>query len=530
VPEPEAGVVVPEAGREEERRRALAALEAAAAQLDALAGRLADEGRAAEADVVAAGAMMARDPTLEAAVADQVARGRPAAAALQEGVEAASAPLRALDDPTLALRADDLRSVGRRAARIAAGAHPAAAPDTEPAVLVAVDLGPADIAELDASVAGLALGAGGATTHAAIVARSLGLPMVVGLGDGLADVAEGTPMFVDGDGGRVAVAPAAPDVLHAEREGARRAVAARRARDERDLPAETRDGHRVRVLANVASRPEVDLALAAGAEGVGLLRTELAFLDARGWPGQAAHERALRPLLEPLAGRVATVRLLDFGGDKEPPFLRGAAGRGIELLLAEPLALGAQVAAVVAASAGVRLRVLVPMVTEVAQLRAVREILGGAGELGAMVEAPAAATLAGQLAAAADLLSIGTNDLSSLELGRSRHAGEAPPVHHPAVLRRVAEVVAAGRAAGIPVAVCGEAASDPRTLPLLVGLGVDELSVGAARVGEVRAAVRSLDHAAARAAASRALDAEGPDEVLRVLDEAGHELGQGGDR
>jgi phosphoenolpyruvate-protein kinase (PTS system EI component) len=234
-------------------------------------------------------------------------------------------------------------------------------------------------------------------------------------------------------------------------------------------------------------------------------------------------------VLEALAGAIATVRLLDFGGDKEPPFLRGTAGRGIELLLAEPQALAAQVAAIIAVAAGTRLRVLVPMVTEAGQLRAVRELLGGAGELGAMIEAPAAATLAAQLAASADLLSIGTNDLASLELGRSRHAGAAPPVHHPAVLRRIAEVVAAGNAAGVPVAVCGEAASDPRTRALLVGLGVDELSVGAARVGEVRAAVRALDHGAARELAARALAAEGPEEVLRLLGEAGHEVGQARD-
>src|SRR5262249_54307639 len=147
-------------------------------------------------------------------------------------------------------------------------------------VLVAADVGPADIAELDGSVAAVALGAGGPTAHAAIVARSLGLPMVVGLGDELDGVATGTPMLVDGDRGRAVAAPRPPEVEAAEWERDRRAEAERRARADRDLPAVTRDGHPVRVLANVAGRAEVDVALAAGAEGVGLLRTELAFLDA----------------------------------------------------------------------------------------------------------------------------------------------------------------------------------------------------------------------------------------------------------
>jgi phosphoenolpyruvate-protein kinase (PTS system EI component) len=512
-PATDVAVTVPEAGRAAEGTRALAALERAAAQLDALTARLAGS----EADIVATGALFARDPALVEAVEDAVARGRPAPAALVEAADALAETLRALDDRTLALRADDLRSVGRRAARLAAGSgapDPAAA---EPAVLLAADLGPADVAELDASIAGVALAAGGVTAHAAIVARSRGLPMVVGLGAGLDAIEDGALVLVDGDRGRFVAAPAPDEVEAAERDSRARARAARRAAEERDLPATTRDGRRVRVLANVAGWAEVEAALAAGAEGVGLLRTELAFLEAAAWPTRTEHERALRPVLAALAGRVATVRLLDFGGDKTPPFLRGEAGRGIELLLAAPEALAAQVRAVAATADGVELRVLIPMVTEAGQVRAVRELLGGPGAVGAMVEVPAAVALADRLAAASDFLSIGTNDLASLVLGRARDSREPAPAHHPAVLRGVAAVVAAAGAAGIPVEVCGEAASDPRALPLLVGLGVDELSVGAARVGQVRAAVRELDYAQARALATRALDADSAADVERLL-------------
>ncbi|HYW26892.1 MAG TPA: putative PEP-binding protein [Terriglobales bacterium] len=515
-PLPDAGETVPEEAREGERERALAALEAAAGQLDALATRLTGQ----ESEIVATGALLARDPALLEAVEQAVAAGRPAPAALVEAADALAAPLRELDDPTFALRADDLGSVGRRAARLAVGApavdRPAAAGRT---VLVATDLGPADVAELDASVAGVALGAGGVTSHAAIVARSLGLPMVVGLGADLAGIEDGTPVLVDGGRGRFVAAPPEEEIAAAERDLQTRADALRRAAAERDLPAATRDGRRVRVLANVSSRVEVEAALAAGAEGVGLLRTELAFLEAKGWPTRGEHERTLRPILSALTGRLATVRLLDFGGDKTPPFLRGESGRGIELLLAAPDALAAQVEAVAAAGGGVELRVLVPMVTEPGQLGAVRDLLAGTGVVGPMVEVPAAATLADQLAAVAGFLSVGTNDLASLELGRGRDSSAPAPAHHPAVLRRIAAVVVAAHAAGIPVEVCGEAASDPRALPLLVGLDVDELSVGAARVGEVRAAVRAMDYARVRDLAAKAVDATSALEVERLLAE-----------
>src|SRR5262245_11235064 len=272
-PVPGPGATVPEGRREAERARALAGREEAAEQIDALAARLSGP----EAEIVATGALLARDPALVAAVEDAAAAGRPAAAALVEAADALGAPLRELDDSTFSLRADDLSSVGRRAARLPARPAAEGPATAERAVLVAVDLGPADVAELDASVVGVALGAGGVTAHAAIVARSLGLPMVVGLGQGLNAVEEGTPVVVDGGRGRFVAAPDRDEVVLAERDVQERIAALRRAAAERDLPAATRDGHRVRVLANVASRVEVDAALAAGAEGVGLLRTELAF-------------------------------------------------------------------------------------------------------------------------------------------------------------------------------------------------------------------------------------------------------------
>jgi multiphosphoryl transfer protein len=321
---------------------------------------------------------------------------------------------------------------------------------------------------------------------------------------------------------------------------ARAAMAARRERRlraarERELPAVTRDGRRVRVLVNAAGAAEVRAGIAAGAEGVGLLRTEIAFLGAASWPSADEHQRALAPIVAVLGRRpTLTVRVLDFGGDKTPPFLRGVRERGIALLLAAPAALAAQLAAVTACAGEGRLRVLLPMVTTPAQVRAARAALGaadGTAALGAMVETPEAAARAGELAAECDFLSIGTNDLAHATLGSDRFEGGRAPAHHPRVLACIAQVAAAARATGIPLEVCGEAASDPVSLPLLVGLGVDELSVGAARVGAVRGWVRALSFASAAAIAERALELADADEVATLVEaQVGEDLREPGDR
>ncbi len=375
-------------------------------------------------------------------------------------------------------------------------------------VLVAEDLGPADVVELDGAVAAIALARGAQTGHAAVVARGLGIPLALRLGPGLLEARAGDPIAVDGDAGTAVLAPSA-ETLAAGRAGQRRRHAEReRAAADRELPAITRDGRRVRVLVNAATVAELEAGLAAGAEGVGLIRTELGFLEAREWPDEAAHRRLLRPLLGRLAGRTATVRVLDFGGDKLPPFLHGSPQRGLALLLTAPDALAAQLRAIAAEGAATDLRVLLPIAERAEDVEAVRAILGPGAAIGAMVESVAAVEAAGELAAAADFLSIGTNDLAHAAVGSDRFTAAATPVHDPRVLALVARTAAAATAAGVPLEVCGEAASDPVAARLLIGLGVDELSVGAARVGRVRAWVRGLDHAAAEQAARDALATE----------------------
>ena len=500
-------MTVPTDRRAEEAQRALRALEAAGAQLEKIAKGLRRDGRGGEADIVETGVLMAMDPELISRVEMlAIEVGLPAADALREAADQTAAELARLEDPTLALRADDVRSLGRRAAEHAGVGSKRAMTG----VLVAATLGPADVAELAPKATGIALAGGGVTAHAAIVARSLGLPMVVGLGPEVLEIADGEEVVVDGDRGVVIRKPSAERAGLA-RDDAKRRTSAREVAIARRLePAETKDGRRIRVLANASTVAELEEAARQGAEGVGLMRTELLFLEALAWPSRDEQVKVMRPVLAGLRGQTATVRLFDFGGDKTPPFLRGIAARGIEVLLETPELMRTHLQAVVEAGQGCNLRILVPTVTSAAQLRAVRQALNTRVQVGPMIETPEAAAGADAIARESDFLSIGTNDLTQLVLGLDREQSRRAPVLDVRVLRLIANTMRAARAAGIPADVCGEAASDANALPIMVGLGADELSVAAARVGQVRQWVREVDFA------------EAMKESEKLLHEAGH--------
>jgi phosphoenolpyruvate-protein phosphotransferase len=487
--------IVAAAQRSDEAARAREALFDVAADLERIAAELRDSGRPEEAEIVETGVLMALDPKLGSRVEAMITlAGLRASSALQEATEETALELAQLADTMLSQRADDVRSIGRRAAARLAGEDQLVVD----AVLIAGTLGPADVAELAPKVKGIALAGGGVTAHAAIVARSLGLPMVVGLGGRLLEIEDGEEVVVDGDHGAIVRSPDASRIARAKADAER----TRRARDialsRREESARTTDGHTIRVLANASTVAELREAMAQGAEGVGLLRSELLFLEATAWPGVEQQVSAMRPVLEMLRGQTATVRLFDFGGDKTPPFLNGTVKRGVDLLLDHPERLREHVAAILEAGRGTLLRILVPMVDSPEQLVAIRAMLGpNLAELGAMIETPQAAKAAVDIASESQFFSIGTNDLTQLVLGLDRERSNTAPVLDPRVLRLIAAAARAGRAAGIPVDVCGEAASDSSVMPVLVGLGVDELSVAAARVGQVREWVRGLDYATA---------------------------------
>jgi len=481
----------PHRGAAAEATAALAALDAVAVELAVRAERLRADGFAAEAEILDANRLMALDPLLRGEV-ERLTESETAPAALRGAADRQAEVLAGLADPLLAARASDVRELGRRAAR--GGARRLGA-----GIVVAEDLGPADVAELreaEQPIHGIALAGGAATSHAAIMARSLGLPMVVGAGEELLRARDDESLVVDGDAGVAYLEPSGERAEWARTRIDELARERRRHARERALPPVTRDGRWVTLLANASTTVEVRAALEAEAEGVGLLRTELAFLEARAWPTQAEHEAALAPLLELLQGAVATVRVLDFGEDKTPPFLAGTTERGIALLLDNPGALAAQLRAIVAVAGTANLRIMCPLVESPQQLRAVRALLretGAAPPLGAMIETPAGVARAHEIALEADFLSIGTNDLVQYTLGldRTRPLATARSAGEPAVLRLIADTIAAGHAAGLTVEICGESASVPELAALYVGLGVDELSVAPARIDELRTVVRS---------------------------------------
>jgi phosphoenolpyruvate-protein kinase (PTS system EI component) len=515
VPAPADGSGGPEAQEE-----AVASLERVREELVQAAAGLAAAGRAVEAEIFQANALMAGDPVLAEEVRILAAE-KPAAAALLEATEHHAGVLASLSDSTLAARAADVRRLGRRAALVASGAADARRRDG-PFVLLAADLGPADVLDLDLAsgrILGIVLADGSATSHAAILARALGVPMVVGVGPELLAAEDGVEVVLDGDDGVVVLSPdiatrtAAGEVRHRQ-EREHSAFAATR-----ELTPVTSDGRRIRLLCNVCTPAEAAAGAAAGAEGIGLLRTELAFVEAPAWPGEDEHEASLAPILAAFPGCLVTVRTLDFGGDKTPPFLAGTGERGLALTLAHPEALAAQLGGILRAGRGRDLRILLPLVSGADEVDSVRASLeerakatgweGDLPPLGAMIETPEAAAHAAEIAGAADFVSIGTNDLVQYTLGldRALPLASALAAADPAILELVDAVVEAAHAAGRTVEVCGEAAGEPALVALLVGLGVDELSVSPTRLDEVRATVLGLSSEEAAATARRALAA-----------------------
>jgi phosphoenolpyruvate-protein phosphotransferase len=416
---------------------------------------------------------------------------------------------------------------------------------SRPGIVVAADLTPADTARLDRQLAqGIATAAGSPTSHSAILARSLGIPAAVGLGRTLLEVPDDTPLLLDGDAGVVYVEPDDELVAEYERRAAGREEAAREARTRAAEPAVTRDGQPVEVVANIGSPDDVAAALANGAEGVGLLRTEFLFLERDSMPGEDEQYAAYNRIAEALEGRPLVLRTLDVGADKPLPYLPAQPEanpflgvRGIRLALARPELLETQLRAALRTSAEHPLKVMFPMVATLEEYRQarsalehVREELVQTGtavpeelEVGVMIEVPAAALVAEVFAPEVDFFSLGTNDLTqytmAAERGNPSVAGLADGLH-PAVLRLIRIVAEAASRYERWVGVCGELASDPTAAPVLVGLGIKELSANAPAIPAVKQAVRGVDTEAARTLADAALELSSAAEV-RALVEGG---------
>lgn len=486
-----------------------------------------------QADIAGAHLAFLDDPELDAAAATAIDAGAGAGLAWRQAIAGHVAALRAAG-PRFAERVDDLVDLERRVIAALYG-EPALPKPPKGAILVADELLPSQlIAYADARLAGIATGKGGATSHVAIIAAGMGLPMLVSLGPAVARIEDGATLVIDG--GKLAIAPdaAALDGLRVEAEARtmRRQAASARAHE----TAVTTDGTRIEVFANLGSLADARAAAAEGAEGCGLLRTEFLFLDRAAPPGEDEQAQAYQAIADALEGRPLIVRTLDIGADKPAPYLPMAAEenpalglRGIRLQLARTELLDSQLRALLRVKGP--LKIMLPMVADVAELTVAREALVRhaqalgvtAPELGIMVETPAAALIAETLATEATFFSIGSNDLSQYALARDRtNAAVAAGLDglHPAVLRLIDATVRGGAAHGRWTGVCGGLAAEAAAVPLLIGLGVSELSVPVACVAETKALIRTLSLGGCRALAQAALAAPDAAAVRALVENA----------
>jgi len=533
---------------DEEWQRLQAALTAAMAEIKQLHQVAIEQVGPDEAAIFEAHLLFLQDPALleaaEAIIRDEQIN---AEAAWLRVVERTAADYRAMDDTYMQARAADLMDAGQRVLRHLMDLERPALEFSEPAIILAADLTPSDTAQLDPKlVLGLCTEMGGPTSHSAILARALGIPAIVGLGPALESVPGGRLLAMNGAEGRLWPQPAAEQL--AELEEARRQwlLQRQRSKDAAREAAITIDHRRVEIGANIGGPHDTAVALDYGAEGIGLFRTEFLFLDRQTAPSEEEQVAAYSQVAQAMGQRPVIIRTLDVGGDKplpyidlgqeENPFL---GWRGIRFCLDTPALFKTQLRAILRASHGHNLKLMFPMIGSVAQVRAARALLAEARaelsagdqpfdaqmEVGIMVEVPSAVAIADQLAREVDFFSIGTNDLTQYVMAVDRgnaKVADLASAFQPAVLRMIRQTVQAAHAAGIWVGMCGELAGNAQAAPLLVGLGLDELSMSAPSIPAVKAAIRALSLDKARQIAQEALACATVDQVNQLLQPPNH--------
>jgi phosphocarrier protein FPr len=532
------------AGVQTERRRLADASAAAQAQLAALRAQLHAKRDEAKAAIFAAHAELLSDPDLLDIAESAIAKGKSAAFAWKAAFSTHAERLASMKNQLLAQRANDLRDVGLRVLALLTGETPEKRNYPPNSVLIAEELTPSDTATLDpAKVMGFCTIRGGATSHVAIIARSMGLPAIAGIEPAALDVADGTRVILDGKRGTLRLNAPAAEVARI-----RNAQARAEQRREHELaharePATTLDGTRIEVVANIGGLEDATRIAGLGGEGVGLLRSEFLFMERAHAPGEEEQFERYRAIAQAVGReKPLIIRTLDVGGDKplaylpipkeDNPFL---GERGVRVGLDRPEILRTQLRAILRAGAFGKISVMFPMIARLSELYEVKAMLAEeAARLkvpsvpaGIMVEVPAAALMAAQFARHADFFSVGTNDLTQYTLAMDRgHPKLAPHVDglNPAVLRLIAQTVLGAQPLGKPVGVCGGMASDPAAVPILIGIGVSELSVSLPAIPAVKAQIRALRMDACRALAERALGAESAEEVRALVPDRDVEL------
>ncbi len=506
-----------------ERERLNKALERADRELAEAAAEAAEHQAR---DILAMHRELLSDPALLEGAGERLRQGASAPAAWWSEIDSVATRQAANANTLLAERAADIRDIGRRVMAILCNTPLPKTPDT-PYIWVAEDIGPSDVVNMNARlVLGMVTAGGGASSHSAILARSLGIPALVAMGGAVMGLESGTEVILNGDAGTLHVAPDAGVLEQAKGQQQLERQLAEQAWAHRHEPAITTDGHRLEIGANLGDTTKTADAVDAGAEGVGLLRTEFVFMGRNSAPDLEQQLAEYQKAITALEGRPLVARTLDVGGDKplpywsvpreDNPFL---GVRGIRLCMQKPELLETQLRALLTAAPDRPLRIMFPMVADWSEWRFAKdmfdriqaEVQATDVQLGIMVEVPSAALNAHQFAEEADFFSIGTNDLTQYTLAADRGNGELAALSdglHPAVLKLVAMTVEAAHTHGKWVGICGELGSDPQALPLLLGLGVDEVSVSPKRIPLVKARVRECSLVQCTELAKRALKAK----------------------
>ncbi|MEH2311989.1 MAG: phosphoenolpyruvate--protein phosphotransferase [Nostoc sp.] len=529
---------------EAEWQRVQAAIHTARQEIQAVFSQASIQIGDAEAAIFDAQLLFLEDPVLLEAAKERILEHHlNAEAAWQAVVDEVATSYHTLEDSYLQERVDDVVDVGQRVLRLLAGNAPAKVHLDEPAILVATDLTPSDTAGLDPTkVLGICTTSGSATSHSAIIARTLGIPAVLGVDAQVLHLADGTLMALDGESGKAWVEPESHilDLLAAKQSAWQ--TAQQQARATAHQPAITRDRRQVSVFANIGSISDVQVAVASGAEGVGLLRTEFLYLERTSAPTEEEQLEVYQAIAQVLNNRPLIIRTLDVGGDKPLPYLRVGlreanpflGWRGIRFCLDHLDLFKTQLRAILRASVGHQIKIMLPMIATVTEVRAAKTILGevqaelnqagipfdAAIKVGIMVEVPSAVAIADQLAAEVDFFSIGTNDLSQYVMASDRtnpRVANLVDALHPAVLRMVQQTIQAAHAAEISVGLCGELAADTLATPILLGLGLDELSVNPQSIAGVKQAIAQLSIVECEAIVASALQQDSAVHVRELI-------------
>jgi phosphotransferase system enzyme I (PtsI) len=517
---------------DEEMARFEAACQRARLELQSLYDAIEKRAGREEACIFEAHQQMLADPALEGKVREFVEIGQTVEQALVKATEELASLLASMDDELFAARALDVKDVGRRVLRILLGLPDTAlSAVTAPSIIVAEDLTPSDTASLDPKLTlGFITAQGGLTSHSAILARTLGLPAIVAMGDAVLDHVSGDTFIVmDGRTGEMIVEPDAETVIRYKQIQAQRDSHLQVLKAAAEKDAVTANGRHVEVAANIGEVSSARDAMEHGAEGIGLLRTEFLYLEDTQPPGEEKQYQIYREIFEVMCGRPVIVRTLDIGGDKPPsylpfpdemnPFL---GWRAIRISLDEPELFKTQLRAILRAAVGHQARIMFPMISDLDELRRARDVVEAVKRdlrraavefaadvpVGIMVETPAAAVLVDVLAEASDFFSLGTNDLTqytmAVDRGNAKVSGLFQPLH-PAVLRLIRQTIDAGHSKGKWVGMCGELAGMTKAIPILLGFGLDEFSMNPRAIPEAKDLIGKLTDEKARGIAAQAM-------------------------